>query len=355
MTPSRLTTTLALLATLLVAPTETHAASLDETIATLFDGGGQTDDHPSAALLERVGVTYQGYAFAERLPTTGSYLVDTRLRWREQVLRFPVKLRPDGDGWSVDWMPDRAYTEALVSLLDSGDVVALSDAAGGKWADQTAMPELPVILSEQGATTPFGPVPLADRDELQPSKPFGRHVGRWVSEVLENDPAPAGLAILARGSTPWDRLSQVLLTAAGAGFFRIHLVARATDGGDLVAQPALAPVFESGGGPAQSKSLIVAMSDDTGRRFRISVGDRLLETPDGCDGDVSLCLAEGDAFAAQLGARLTSAFPDGPPSIAHVLFAADGATPLQAALERAIDVPGALGIPPAKLYLGHTQ
>jgi anaerobic selenocysteine-containing dehydrogenase len=42
------------------------------------------------------------------------------------------------------------------------------------------MPALPVVLSEHQAVPPFGAVPFSDRDTLQPSKPFGRHVGRWA-------------------------------------------------------------------------------------------------------------------------------------------------------------------------------
>lgn len=352
MTIRRVTAILTATIVLLVANTAA-AGSLDDALSSLFEGGELTERHGSAALLTRVGATYDGYAFVERLPHPEAYLVEIRLRWQDETLRFPVKMRRTGEGWRVDWVPDRAYTKALVSLLDSGELVALSDVAGDGWAETGTMPALPVVLTARRAVTPFGAVPFADRDELQPSKPFGRHVGRWVSEVLDDDPAPAGLAILAHESTPWSRLSRILLTAAGAGFFRLHLVAQ-TDAG-LIAQPALAPVFQAGDQPSRKTSLIVAMADDSGTRFRISVGDRLIAAPDGCDGEVSLCLKDGEALTRRLGERIDAAFPDGPPNVSHVLFAADGPTPLQAALERAIDVPGALGIPPRKLYLGHTQ
>ncbi len=329
-----------------------HAASVDDTLAELFETGGD-DAHPSVELLERLGATYDGYSFAERLPRTGAYLVDTRLAWRDRHLRFPVKLRRSDDGWRVDWTPDRVYARALVELLDGGDLVALETSDAPGWSDDSRMPGLPVVLGPKTATTPFGETPLVDRPELEASKGLGRHVGRWVDDVLEGDDAPAALDILARDDVPWDRLSRVLLTAAGAGFFRLHLVASSKAG--LVALPALAPVFESGDRPDRDRSLIVATSADDPDRFRISVAGDLLDAPDDCPDDWSLCLGPDDELASRLAARLESAFPDGPPSVSHVMFAAEGPTPVGEALQRAVHVPGALGIPSRKLYLGYTQ
>jgi len=352
MIPRHLLATLFAGLTLVAGAPTAGAASLDETLADLFAGGTGSGGHPSAELLEDVGASYDGYLFAERLPAGDAYLVEASVTWQDRTFPFPVKLRRTDDRWTVAWLPERTYTKTLVSLLDSGELIALPADGADRWADRGHMPALPVLVSEHQVVTPFGAAPFADRDELTPSEPLGRHVGRWVNEVLENDPAPAGLAILARPSAPWDRLSRILLTAAGAGFFRVHLVARGD--GELLVRPALAPVFQAGDQPSRANSLIVAMADETGTHFRLSVGDRLLDPPAGCE-DVSLCLDGDREFGPALADRIETAFSDGPPDVSHVLFAAVGDTPLQAALERAVAVPGALGIPQRKLYLGHTQ
>lgn len=330
-----------------------RAASLGEKLDELVETGGD-GTYRGINLLERVGASYDGYAYAERLlGSADAYLVEMRLTWREREVRMPIKVRRADDGWHVDWAPKREYVRRIVELLDGGGMVELEAAEATPWSDQTRMPALPVIVDENRATTPFGQVPLVETSELEASEKVGRHVGRWVDRVLQGDRAPAALDIIAHRDAPWDRLSRVLLTAAGAGFFRLHLVA-ARDG-QLVAIPALAPVFESGGRPSRDASLIVAMSADRDRQFRISVAGQLLESGEDCGDDWSLCLEDDGAFETRLAERLQAAFPDGPPSVSHVMFAAQGATPVGEALRRAIRVPGALGIPPDKLYLGYTQ
>ena len=335
------------------ATAQSPPASLDKTLEAAFEEG--IEGHPGVRLLQRVGVDYGGYAVLERAPKTGGWAVEGRLIWRDHPIRFPLKVdRSDKGAWSIEWSPRPTYAEALIALLEAGDLPALPAESTEGWASQRRLPALPIILTEGRAITPFGPLPLPSEGGVKPPKRLIQHVNRWVDDVLGGADGPAAIDVLAAASTPWRNLSRTSFTAAAIGFFRIHLIVRQAAAPRLRAFSPLLPVGASGDSPGGPSSLVVGMYDDRQPPgFRVSIGNRLLAPTASCPEQTTLCPEKPGDFDDQLVAAIESASSDGPPSIARVLFAATGPTTIGRALPYARRLPDALGIPPGKLFIGH--
>lgn len=337
-------TLLTLLLALTIHPTHASAqpSSLDSTLSNALSADAPDARPDSLGLLARVGATYDGYAIAERTPRTGAFVVEIRAKWHDKTLRIPAKTSRDSGSWKITWAPDRSYAETLVQLVDADQLLQLPDDDNPSWADEKRVPALPILLTDDTAHTPFGSLPLTTSGKLKASKRLGKHIGRWIDEILENDPAPAGIDVIASSNTPWRHLSTLLLTASGAGLFRIRMIGTSHD--HLAAWPALAPVFQVGDAPDRATAFVVGMYSDPANNFRVSVGERHL--PDIQTDDPS-------TLPDKLRQLVKTSFDGDPPNVTHVMFAATGSTEIREAITYASAVAEALGIPSAKLYLGH--
>lgn len=332
---------------------ETRDRSLEERLDLAFSTEGEAE-FDSVGLLRRLGVDYRGYLVVERLPRSGAYLTEVHLHWRDRNLRLPIQVARSADGWRLTWAPERSYVEALLELVREDGPVSADARSLDSWAGAQRMPALPVVLFENRAVTPFGSITLSERAGVRVPKRLGKDIRRWVDEILEGDPGPASIDLLAAGETPWRHVTKILFGAATAGLFRLHLIVRQDDSNELRTVSFLAPVFESGRTPNQETSFVAGMYGSSPARFRISAAGRHLEASDeDCPEAASLCPASPEAFGKRLTTLVETSFDGRRPNISHVMFAATGAVELREALPYLLRLPSALGIPPRKLYLGH--
>lgn len=334
------------------ARAEEGPRSLDATLRAAFEGS-TSEGHASLAVLRSAGMQYGGYAVAERLPRTGAYLTEVRLSREDELVRFPLKVvRAEGSGWEFEWTPRRAYAKSLVAFL-RGDVPALPDRYLGSWGEGERLPALPLVVRKDSIVSPFGVVPLGNATGVEPPEALGKHVVRWVDSVLERDEAAAGVDLLVAPEIPWIQVTRALFAAASAGLFRVYFVVRRQSDGALASVPALAPVFESGRAPEDASSFIVGLDAARPPQIRVNVGGTLLEPLADCASGVSLCPDEPAAFAERLPELVRKRFEGRAPNISHVMMAASGGVAFGDVVEYAVRVPGALGIPAEKLFLGH--
>jgi len=327
-------------------------ASLDDGLRAAFEGASP-EGHPSLAVLQSAGMRYRGYAVAERLPRTGAYLAEVRLSRADKLLRYPVKVVHGAErGWELEWTPRSAYAKALVAFL-RGDVAALPDRYLGTWAETERVPALPLVVREDSIVSPFGVVPSGGGSGVEPPEALGKHVVRWVDSVLERDDAAAGIDLFVTAETPWIHVTRALFAAASAGLFRVYVVVRRQSDSTLASFTALAPVFESGRAPEGASSLIVGVDAAEPPQIRVDVGGELLDSIGDCKSGVSICSDNPAAFAERLPELVRDRFEGRAPSISHVMVAASGEVPFGDVITYAVQVPGALGIPGEKLFLGH--
>lgn len=332
---------------------ETRERSLDERLDVAFSAEGEAE-FDSVALLRQIGADYRGYLVVERLPRSGAYLTEVHLRWSERNFRLPIQVARGDEGWRLTWVPERSYVEALVELVRNGGPVSAETRSLDSWADAQRMPALPVVLFQNRAVTPFGPITLSDQAKVRVPKRLGKDIRRWVDEILEGDPGPASVDLLAAGETSWRQVTKILFGAATAGLFRLHLIVRHDDSNELRTVSFLAPVFESGRTPNQETSFVAGMYGSSPARFRIAAAGRHLEASDeDCPEAASLCPESPEEFGEHLSTLVETSFDGRRPQISHVMFAATGTVELREALPYLLRLPSALGIPPRKLYLGH--
>lgn len=185
-------------------------------------------------LLRDNGGVLQGVATLERV--RDGYVVELRVAWQQVVARYPVKLARDDDVWRLVWQPDAAYAAALVALVTHRGVVDV--ASDDVWSDTARLPALPVIVTRQRIVTPFGELPTPSGGEaLEALEGLQRATRAWIVDVLDEDPAPAGVDLLLDPALSWSQLNSVLFNLAAAGLFQATVVT-ANGGALLLAAPA---------------------------------------------------------------------------------------------------------------------
>lgn len=291
-------------------------------------------DDAGLKVLRTSGATLGPVLVIERVPS-GAYVAEVALELGATRVRYPLKLQRDAGRWQLTWQPTAAYAGALLAMVKSGALpAAVTDV---RWADVPRLPALPVIATRARVVTPFGEVAATVDGEpgLRASPLLLRAAQRWIVEVLEDDPAPAGIDLLLDHATSWRDANAVLLSLASAGLYQVHIVTA-----DMGVLRVSSPVAR----PANVVVALYHLNDVFG--VRLSADGE--EFPgDGCAPQMSACPRAAGGLAAVL-ERLEA-------PARSVMFAAAGDVNVGDALGFLVATQAYFGLPPHRLLVGYVQ
>ncbi len=309
------------------------AQSLDEAAS-----GSLTDASHAATALKRAGGVYGGVLAMERLPSA-DYLVEIAVVFEAGVIRYPLKMKR-ADGWKVVWEPGTDYAKAVGALVSSGKLPEVGSTA--KWSEVQRIPSLPVVVTRARFVTPFGPVPVGDRapdapeGALQWSPMLVEHGRKWVNEVLDSDPAPAGIDLVVAADVTWQTFNKLVMNLSASGLYQISAVV--LDEGLGLVQVS-APVTK-----LTEKTPAVALYPDGARGWGVRTGGGS-GTAEPCSPEFDICVEEPAELPTQLERRIDSAWE-------RATFAAVGAVAVGDALGFAAATIDYFGLGPHRLIVG---
>lgn len=322
-----------------VAAGHTLGRSLEQAFAD-GDGGFST--------LRSAGATYEGILTLERLPD-GSYLAEIGVSVGERTLRYPVKLERAESKWTVVWQPDAEYAAALSGIAKSGALPAGRSAE--QWAEVARMPALGVVATRARVVTPFGEVDWGPRVDGPPGAldqypDLVRHGQRWVTDVLEEDPGPAGFDLLLDRQLDWLMLNTLMFNLAAVGLYQLWVV---TDHeGRLHQLPVSAPV-DTVTGPQSAPPVAALYPLDEGRYgVRISSSATPPESVEECAPGMSLCVSSADELVERLEGWLE-------PGGRQAIFAAVGVVGLADAVRFMAAFIDYMGLPSHRILVGYIE
>lgn len=301
----------ALCLTTTFAATEAAAQSPSHALDSAWEQGTG-----ALAALKVAGAKPNHYNVAERLPS-GNWLVAANYTVGALNLQIPVKLSPQ---FELIWTPDRAYIDALLGMLKSG---ALPPVEGPEWTRKQRLPAFPAVVTAKRIVTPFGVIPFEPAPKVEPDEELMRHTGRWINEVLDQDPGPASFDILADADLAWVDIVRVIYSISAAGLFEINFVGPGTT--DLAAISGLSPII-FGQIPESTAVVSIGVSiegDMLG--FRVAIGSELVPPmANSCAAQMTFCANDKTAFQAAL---------QDVPGAGRVVLAPEFAVPFRSVVE----------------------
>jgi len=186
----------------------------------------------------------------ERLPQRGAssdeYLVEFEGQWRKMTFRYPIVVKKDDDAtdsWRVSWAPRAIYARALVDMLKDG-LPRMELSKSQTWSRDVRTPAFPVVITNQGIVTPYGPVGSEGAGTQR--RPLPRHAQRWINGAMNGDGAAASVDLLVAPSVSWKRIHTAIYHVASHGMYRLHFIGLTGEASkknrNAVSMPALAPV-----------------------------------------------------------------------------------------------------------------
>ncbi|MBA2661932.1 MAG: hypothetical protein H0U74_06525 [Bradymonadaceae bacterium] len=319
----------------------------------------------SLALLAKDGARLGDVLSVELLESQRAAVVEVELVHQNRRLRYPVKLTRAAtcEPWQLAWVPAESYTRALLNLARSGALPTTRDAPA--WAQEQRLVAFPIIVTRQQYTTPFGdividakgPAALATPEEL------ARHAQRWVRDILESAPAPAGIDLIVDARVSWRTVTSTLMAAAAVGFYRVHLITNDVSDGAVCSVVANSPIFEAERLPANMKMLVVAMYPITVAAgaprqlgFRIALDEQIFKAElAACDEEMSFCATTPEEFATRFDSLVNDSRELATAAATHVIFATLPNASLQTALDYMLATARAMRLDQEKVFMGFIQ
>ena len=259
------------------------AQTLDTSIRQAWDR-----DDAGLRLLRENGAALGRVIVAERVPS-GAYVVEVALQLPSQTTaRYPLKLERRDTAWKLVWQPEASYASALLSTTKSNALAVTKSTQS--WSSQVRLPALPIVATRKRFVTPFGEVEADPAGDFRGSPGLQRAARSWISAVLDDDPGPAGIDVLADRTMSWRALNIVLLSAASAGLYQVSMVGR---GDDLNVVPVGSPVSRP------PVSVLAIYRADSRLGVRLKVGDELAPS-DGCAEHMTTCITNPEDLEAFL-------------------------------------------------------
>ncbi len=334
--------------------------SLTDALSLAFD-----TDHRLAILAENAAQPGNILSI-EILGSKLTALVEIEIIHGDKKFRYPLKFgrNTTSSHWQIYWTPDEAYTKALLSIthatefLQPNAPILTSSNATTPWTDQTRIPAFPVIATQSSIITPFGIIHSAkDLSDLAapltPPDDLVRHTTRWITQILEDAPAPAAIDLILDARLPWKAATRLIMATSANGLFRTNVITN--NQGAITTIPLNAPVFDPQQLPDHIKMLTVGIYPLPAKKigFRIAYNNEILQIPHECPTEMSFCTENITELPQKL-QELTQAFAQ-TQQATHIMFAA----PKNASFQTAIDYLQAtihtLQIPPEKTFIGFIQ
>lgn len=295
------------------------------------------DDERGMRLLRDNGVKLGRVLTLERVGSQ-AYVVEVGIEVAGNRARYPLKVGREDGRWTLLWQPESVYVAALLRILKSDALPDIETTA--QWGDVARLPAMPIIATRKRYVTPFGDVPLSDRDDDSPpgdlelSPGLVRAAQWWVKKVLNDDPAPAGVDLLLDTQMSWQDTNKVLFNLSTVGLYQLTIVTR-TGGAFQVASPL-----------RQAKFAVVLYPLDKGFGLRIATDAGVLPT-DGCAPEMTACLHSPDDLAEVLARH--------PTPVAPVMVAAAGTVATGDVLRFAAKFARLTKVGPHQLLIGYVQ
>lgn len=298
----------------------------------------------------------------EILDSQLSAVLEIEIIHNQKNLRYPLKFSraTPSAGWQLAWAPTEEYTQALLNITSSTALPATQ--SENPWAQETRIVAFPIIATRQQLITPFGalaPTDLADQNApLTPPDELVRHATRWITDILEDAPAPAAIDLILDARLSWKATTRLVMATSAVGLFRINLITTNTHN-TINTIPVNAPVFDSQKLPAHIQMLVVGIyplssqQADKQLGFRIAFNNQILQLPQPCLPEMSFCTTDPASFSLHL-QQITRTF-DQTQQTTHIMFAAPKNASLQTAIDYLQATTQTLQIPTPKTFIGFIQ
>ncbi len=354
--------------TILTAPHRVEASD-NQTIPEVVQRAIDDGEPDRLRILSDQNISLGDVLVAEHLPQRGAssneYLVEFEGQWREMTFRYPIVVKQDGDdteSWRVTWAPRAIFARALIKMLKDG-LPRMKLNNSRTWSLEARTPALPVVITDQGIVTPFGPVHSEGSGTQR--RPLPRHAQRWINGAMNGDGAAASVDFLVTPSASWKRIHTAIYQVASHGMYRLNFIGvtgeASKNNRTVVSMPVLAPVrLGSGDGDRPLPKLRLGFqhlterghsTDDATRRFAVTLRGMPMdlptppssETSEPCPNDADACV-DGVQHVGKLMKQLSkdSEFSDQKPRLGIAAFS--GNTTAQTVVDLLTETARELGI-----------
>ncbi|RVU43476.1 hypothetical protein EA187_11650 [Lujinxingia sediminis] len=285
---------------------------------------------------------------AERV-VTGRYLLEVEVRHEERRLRLPMivaRTSPE-QALEVIWAPVPAYVNALLTLA-GGDGLP-PEVAPQAWVEERRLPALPIIATRARIITPYG-------EAAWQSPELSRHIKRWLNDALTEAGGPAGIDLLLDRRMAWSQVGELMMNAAAAGLFRVHLITR--DRANLGAISTNLPIFPEGGLPEAMVLGVLGVypHQDDGIGVGVRLDEQTIEATgiEGCREGLVFCARDGEEFEEALGDVIADAGVEAA-RITHWLLAGSSEFNVGQGVRALVWTYQALNISPQSTFIGYIE
>ncbi len=330
-------------------PAVASAQSLNDAIASASAKG----DFGKA--IKAAKISPKGVLAAERLPN-GNYAIEAEFRGEANPFILPMTAERTEKGWSIKWTPDPKYVVGMANITRSGQLPKAE--YGLPWAKQARLPSLPLVVVKGRILTPFGECDTTDvvkmeQGELEVIRPLSAHVKRWISEVLADDPGPAGVDVFVDPNLTWHDFNNVLITVALQGLYQVNIVTSSSTG--IKSMQVAAPVAALSS-PQTAPPLVVGMYDlDEVVGFRIGMKGEIYKGEAPCAVDMSLCATSPKTFRTMVSQLIAEELFKDVDKVKHAMFAATSDVTVGQAITYLDQVFPALKLTPNATFIGYIQ